>query len=1115
MPKREFELENNQEAISSPNRDCDDDARTPAINAPRRKLAHEDYTVGWICAISTERVAAQTFLDEKHEGLEVSIHDNNSYKLGGIGKHNVVIVVLPDGEYGTSSAASAARDMLHSFPNIRIGLMVGIGGGAPSPRNDIRLGDIVVSTPRDGKGGVFQYDFGKTIQDQTFQQTGFLDQPPMVLRAAVNGLRAKYEEGGHQLEDAISNVLRENPRLQKKYKRPDPSTDRLYQSGVVHPQNNSSSCTVFCGNDISKLVLRPRRTEDEDNPAIHYGLIASANQLMKDASVRDRLAAKVDVLCFEMEAAGLMNHFPCLVIRGICDYSDSHKNKEWQGYAAMVAAAYTKDLLCHILPNRLEAEKRIGDIISNVQEGVGKLLRVQHDQEHETILEWLTPIDYMPQQNDYIERRQSGTGQWLLDSSEFQTWLDNGKQTLFCPGIPGAGKTIFTAVVIGDLTTRFQNDPNIGIAYLYCNFRRHDEQKADDLLISLLKQLSQERPLLPDTVKDLYDQHKAKRTRPSFDDILRALHYVIATYLRVFIIVDALDECQTSDFCRTRFLSELFNLQTKQGTNILATSRFIPEIVDCFKGTVLLEIRASREDVERYLEGHMEQLRPFIQQNNQLQEEIKTGISKAVDGMFLLAQIYLNSLDDKCTPKAIRNTLKDFQKQSPGSGEDMKVQVLAHAYEQAMQRIDRQKPGLADLAKQVLSWITCTKRPLNTAELQHALAVEVGERKLDEENFIQIEDMVSVCAGLAAVDKESNIIRLVHYTIQEYFERTWTTWFPDAQTAITKTCATYLLFDTFKTGFCLTDREFKARLELNPLYDYAARNWGNHARAASIVVEQWTEVEQLIQDLLENETSVSAASQAMMAGNHPHYSQEVPREVTGVHLAAYFGLVETIISILQNGYNLNLQDSYGQTPLSWAAQGGHEAVVKLLLAKDGVDINSSEYGRRTALSLAAGGGHGAVVKLLLAKDGIDINSSDDGRRTALSWAAWGGHEAAVKLLLATEGVDVDSKDSYYGQTPLSWAAGVGHEAVVKLLLATEKADVDSKDSYYGQTPLSWAAGGGHEAVVKQLLATEKVDVDAKDKSGQTPLSWAAERGHEAVVKLLQSHCLTSSPPTTY
>jgi nucleoside phosphorylase len=325
----------------------------------------KDYTVGWLCALSTEYVAAQAFLDEKHDRPEyVSSNDNNIYTLGKIGNHKVVIAALPDGEYGIAAAASVARDMLHSFPNVRIGLMVGIGGGAPSRKHDIRLGDIVVSAPRDGKGGVFQYDFGKTIQDQTFRTTGFLDQPPMLLRAAVSDIRAEYEIEGHHLEDAVNGVLEVKPRLKNKYKRPHPSSDRLYQSGFVHPQDSETSCNTACGNDPPNIILRSERQKEEDNPAIHYGLIASANQLMKDATIRDKLAAENDVLCFEMEAAGLVNHFPCLVIRGICDYSDSHKNKEWQGYAAMIAAAYAKDLLSRIAPDKVEDEKKISDILS-------------------------------------------------------------------------------------------------------------------------------------------------------------------------------------------------------------------------------------------------------------------------------------------------------------------------------------------------------------------------------------------------------------------------------------------------------------------------------------------------------------------------------------------------------------------------------------------------------------------------------------------------------------------------------------------------------------------------------------------------------------------------------
>ncbi|KAF9639619.1 hypothetical protein BFW01_g11425 [Lasiodiplodia theobromae] len=326
------------------------------------------YTVGWICAIKTEYVAARAFLDEEHEQAEsVSQNDNNSYALGRIGLHNVVIAVLPEGEYGNNSAAAVARDMMHSFPNVRIGLMVGIGGGAPSSGHDIRLGDIVVSSPGGGTGGVWQYDYGKTIQDQKFHHTGFLDQPPTSLRTAVADLKATYELEGHGIKAAIEHTLQKKPRLKKNYGRPDEASDRLFKSGFVHPLESGNSCEDTCNSNPSNLVSRKQRDEEEDDPAVHYGLIASANKLMKDAVIRDTLAREHNVLCFEKEAAGLMNHFPCLVIRGICDYADSHKNKQWQGFAAMTAVAYAKDLLNHVAPNRVEAEKKISEALASSQ----------------------------------------------------------------------------------------------------------------------------------------------------------------------------------------------------------------------------------------------------------------------------------------------------------------------------------------------------------------------------------------------------------------------------------------------------------------------------------------------------------------------------------------------------------------------------------------------------------------------------------------------------------------------------------------------------------------------------------------------------------------------------
>lgn len=251
------------------------------------------------------------------------------------------------------------------------------------------------------------------------------------------------------------------------------------------------------------------------------------------------------------------------------------------------------------------------------------------------VLEWLTPINYGPQQSDCLRKRQPGTGQWLLDSAEFTTWTETAQQTLFCPGIPGAGKTILTSIVIDELTTRFKNEEKVGIAYVYCNFRRKHEQKADDLLVSLLKQLSQGQPL-PESVKALYDSHKDKHTRPSFDEISRAIKSVATLYSRVFIVVDALDECQTSQGCRIRFLTEISNLQLKCRANIFSTSRFLPEITDQFKGSISLEIRASEQDVRRHLVGYMPHLPSCISNHPDLCREVETEIAKASDGMYVV-----------------------------------------------------------------------------------------------------------------------------------------------------------------------------------------------------------------------------------------------------------------------------------------------------------------------------------------------------------------------------------------------------------------------------------------------------------------------------------------------
>jgi hypothetical protein len=198
---------------------------------------------------------------------------------------------------------------------------------------------------------------------------------------------------------------------------------------------------------------------------------------------------------------------------------------------------------------------------------------------------------------------------------------------------------LIASIAVDHLCTRLLNDDSVGVAYLYCNFKRREEQKPTDLLLSLLKQLLQERTSVPEVVKSLYERHEHKRTRPSFDEISKVLQSIITDYSRVFIIIDALDEYQVSDGGRNRLLTEVFNLQAKTGLYLFATSRFIPEIMNVFEGSIKLEVRASNEDVQRYLDGHMSLLPSCVSRSPSLQEKIKTGIIKTVDGMYVPSNV--------------------------------------------------------------------------------------------------------------------------------------------------------------------------------------------------------------------------------------------------------------------------------------------------------------------------------------------------------------------------------------------------------------------------------------------------------------------------------------------
>ncbi|KAK6353878.1 hypothetical protein TWF730_008301 [Orbilia blumenaviensis] len=346
-----------------------------------------EYTVGWICALPKEQTAARALLDHIHPDPEPPIpdHDKNTYILGSMGDHNIAITCLPKGKVGTNEAAVAATEMLRTFSSIRIGFMVGIGGGIP-PR--VRLGDVVVGTPVGIYPGVVQWDFGKE-EGTGFKQTGALNNPPSVLLKALTKLETLHDSEGTQIPMHMEILKKKWPSLAK-YTWSESLEDPLCTTS--RPDQVSwatwflSLLYIFFSWLGGYQYTRQGRSTTSSSPtliakrkpgevSVHYGLIASGNKVIKTAELRENLKKSLggDLLCVEMEAAGLMN-FPCLVVRGICDYADSRKNDVWQEYAAAIAGAFTKELLGHIRPSSVKQESPIGEILDQRQSPLQKFL---------------------------------------------------------------------------------------------------------------------------------------------------------------------------------------------------------------------------------------------------------------------------------------------------------------------------------------------------------------------------------------------------------------------------------------------------------------------------------------------------------------------------------------------------------------------------------------------------------------------------------------------------------------------------------------------------------------------------------------------------------------------
>jgi Cdc6-like AAA superfamily ATPase len=254
--------------------------------------------------------------------------------------------------------------------------------------------------------------------------------------------------------------------------------------------------------------------------------------------------------------------------------------------------------------------------------------RHKHD-----LMEWICTVDYHAQHSDFIDRHQTGTGQWFLQDSMFQRWEQSKGATLFCPGIPGAGKTIMAALVIDNLL-RSQHVADEPVTFIYCNYKRQSEQSAKHMLSSILRQIIDIRSVVPKLVQDFHTSHTTKKTTPSFGEIREVLEAVSKDLQGLTIVVDALDECEKP--AREVFLSAVETLRKQCEVRLLATSRPLPTVQShlAFLGKPTLEVKASDEDLEKYIRSRASELHFRVVSKPDLLEHLVTSTVRATGGMY-------------------------------------------------------------------------------------------------------------------------------------------------------------------------------------------------------------------------------------------------------------------------------------------------------------------------------------------------------------------------------------------------------------------------------------------------------------------------------------------------
>ncbi|PQE26803.1 ankyrin repeat-containing protein [Rutstroemia sp. NJR-2017a BVV2] len=1126
---------------------------------PPRSLTHDDYTVGWICALPlTELVAAIAMLDEEHSGLPAADSDTNVYALGRIGVHNVVIACLPAGVVGKVSAAMVAKDMLRSFKAIRFALMVGVGGGAPLVRDlnevatddedsdedseeefggttdekDIRLGDIVISQPFESSAGVavVQYDFGKSLQGGKFHATGTLNKPPEFLLKAIAMLQAKHvRKGTRELSEYLEKMVSANPGLASTFVYQGANKDRLFKEDFVH-LDGKKSCKACCGpNDVNVVK---RKVRPNSSPAVHYGTIGSADQVMKDSVLRNKWAKERNIICFEMEAAGLMDNFPCLVIRGICDYADSHKNKAWQPYAAATAAAYAKELLYivpgksvvaappippyeldsgHIYQSRLstwlaEITKGISSVFllyrraSVYREGdlskmslieqtyhlwvsllmnklVQHLQEVRRTDEEEQCLQALRTTNYEDQKNTNTNRAE-GTCLWCLEDSLFVNWRDRLTSRLLWitadPVLtvdPGCGKSVLSKALVDENLLGQQENDTV-VCYFFFKDTSPEQRSPVSALSALLHQLFASRQG-SHLIKHALPHFRKNKDR--FATNLETLWTIVQSIIedpehpRIIFLLDALDECKSD--CQQALIMQLkrFEKMEAPGRNGANTFQFII---------------TSRPywDIEREFQELIQAM-----PNIRLPAEDKSKLLRLEISCVIEARLDELERSSVITSATARNMLRDGLSNVENRTYLWIRIIFARLVKEPRLDIKTIRKFLNELPPSVEdayeAILKRSKEPEDAKRLLHIIVAAKRPLFLKEIAVaLYITDEVHSHEDLEIQEDSQLKITLRHLCGLFVSIVDGKNWFKHVREALE-------IDDSTKT-MCLDVCNVQSHyLRLWP-HIYHRFNETGRNMYWYLISNRWSHILFVLAyfglDLLMAEVCKHMADVDIRDGNNG----------TPLILAAGLGH-ETVVSLLLHKQaNVNSQDSDGNTPLINAVSSGHEMVVKILLDK-GADVNMQDRFGRTALMKAAQAGSEAVVKLLLDKPN-DVNMQDSFGMTALMVATQCSNEGVVKLLLDKHAdINIQYRN---GTTALIMAiANGGDNRLVKILL-DKQSDVNLQNGTWGST-LHAAFANGKEQFVEALLK-EGTDVGEKEGEQGTALQAAVRNHHEISVKML-------------